>query len=160
MTAVALLTIVSLGGESVAAEEKPKAEPTAKAAQEKAAPAKPKPISLDDYLTGVSKPGISASDQAAFAKQHAGADVTWTGYVRTVNKNLSPDGTLYMLILKARLADEEGKPGGFFFARFTGAAEKQLLALESEQKVTVSGTLEVGQNPAIPILADAKISGS
>jgi hypothetical protein len=34
------------------------------------------------------------------------------------------------------------------------------LALEAVQTVTVSGTIEVGANPAIPTLGNAQFSGS
>jgi len=158
MIAVAVLAI-ALANSAFAAET-PKAAPTAKTAAEKAAPAKPQSISVDDYFAGVLKPGISASEQAAFAKKHAGANVTWTGYLRTVSKNLSPDGTLYTVILKQKVADEAGKPNGLFVARFTSAAEKELTAMQKDQKVTVTGTLTVGQNPGLPTVDDAKLSGS
>jgi hypothetical protein len=140
------------------AAETPKAQSSPKA-EEKAAPAKPAPISVEDYFAAVLKPGISAADQASFAKKHAGADVTWTGYVRTLNKNLSPDGVTYQIILKTKPTEEGGAPIGLFIAQLPGADEKQLLALQKDQKVTVSGTLEVG-NPALPSVAKAKLSGS
>lgn len=154
---IALITVAAtvLDGHPAVAAETPKA-PSAKAVAT-AVPAKPAPISLEDYFAGVSKPGTSAGDQASFAKKHAGASVTWTGYVRAVNKNLSPDGTIYKLILKSKPTDEA--PLGLFVVQLAGADEKQLLALEKDQKVTVSGTLEV-TNPAIPEITDAKLSDS
>lgn len=158
LAAVAALAIVSLVARPVAAAETSNAKPTAKASEDKAAPAKPKTISLEKYMAGVS--GKSAGEQAAFAKAHTGATVTWTGYVRTINKNLSPDGAFYQLILMSRLPEEGGAPVQLFLAQFAGAAEKQLLALQKEQKVTVSGTLKADQNPGLPTLADAKLMGS
>lgn len=157
LVAVAALAIVSLAAHSAVAAETPKTKPTAKAAEEEA-PAKPKPISLEEYTAGVS--GKPASEQAAFAKKHAGATVTWTGYVRAINKNLSPDGAFYQLILMSRLPEEGGAPVHLFLAQFADDAEKQLLALQKQQKVTVSGTLVADQNPGIPTLAHAKLSGS
>ena len=150
------LALAFLSADAVVAAETPKAAPAAKPTEKKTAPAKPEPISLADYLTGLSK----AVDQAAFAKKHAGATVTWTGYLRTINKNISPDGTFYQLILRSTIGEEKGTPDGLFLAVFSGADEKRLVALEKDQKVTVSGTLEVDQNPALPRLVDAKLSGS
>lgn len=152
--------IAPLAANRVVAAETPKAEPTAKPAEAQAAPAKPAPISLEDYLAGVSKPGLSASDQAAFAKKHAGTSVTWTGYVHTVSKNVSPNKTSYYLILKAKPAAEAGAPPSLFVAEFSDTDEEKLFALQADQKVTVSGTVEVGANPAIPSLGSAQFSGS
>jgi len=155
MVAIAFFT-----ADTVSAAETPKAPPSAKPTEVKAAPAKPQPISLADYFAGVSKPGISADEQAAFVKKHAGASVTWAGYVRSINKNMSPDGAYYQLVLKAKLAEEKGVPLELFVAQLADAKEKEVLALQKDQKVTVSGTLKVGKNAALPTVAGAKLSGS
>jgi hypothetical protein len=157
--AAIIVGAIALDGQPTVAARTPKAQSSPKA-EEKAA-AKPGPISVEDYFAGISKPGMSPGDQASFAKKHVGVSVTWTGYVRTVSKNLSPDGAFYQLILKAKPAEESGAPIQLFIAQLApGADEKQVTALGKDQKVTVSGTLEVGKNPALPIVADAKLSGS
>lgn len=162
VTVAVALAIVLFAASSTIAKETPKGAPTAKQEKEEAPTPKPepKPISLDDYLDGILKPGTTPDDQMAFAKKHSGANVTWTGYVRTVNKNLSPDGAFYQLILQSNVPEEGGFPRALFVAQMSGADEKKLLALGKDQKVTVSGILQPENNPVLPTLAKAKLSGS
>jgi len=112
-------------------------------------------ISLDDYLAGVSKPGLTEEQRKKFAGRYEGGKVTWTGYLRAVSRNKSRDGDSFLLILKAKPVTDP--PPGVFLAWFGVEHEKSLVSLAENQKVTVSGKLSLGRDPKVPELKDATL---
>jgi hypothetical protein len=111
--------------------------------------------SAEAYFAGLAKAGESAGERKKFADKYEGRKVSWTGYVRAVSRNKSPDGDTFLLIVKTALAAESPQRG--FLAWFGTADEEALTALQENQKVTVSGTLSVQRDPAIPDVKEAKI---
>jgi hypothetical protein len=149
LTAAFLLASSSSGGPALAA-----ATPAATVASEATATPGDAKISLDDYLAGVSKPGMTDAKKKEFAHKYEGQKVTWTGYVRAVTRNKSRGGDTFLLILKAKPVSDP--PPGAFVASFDVSQEKAVTALQENQEVTVSGVLSVG-NPIAPVLEGATL---
>jgi hypothetical protein len=112
-------------------------------------------ISLDDYLAGVSKPGLTDAKKKEFAEKYEGQKVTWTGYVRAVSRNKSRDGDTFLVILKDKPVTDP--PPGAFVASFDVAQESAVTVLKENQKVTVSGVLSARNNPKVPVLDGATL---
>jgi hypothetical protein len=158
---VAALGVLSwtaaVGSEAVArAADTPSPQPTVEpTAAKPAGTAEEATISFDDYLAGVAKAGLTDAQRQELAGKYDGRKVTWTGYMRAVSKNKSPDGDSFVLIVKSKPV---GEPPPAAFVAWLGLENETVLsALQENQKVTVSGTLFLQQNPMTPQLKDATL---
>jgi hypothetical protein len=110
-------------------------------------------VSLEDYFETIGKKDLTDAQRKEAALKHEGKKVTWTGYVRAVSRNKSRGGDTFLVILRSAPAADP--PPKVFIASFAAAQEKEAVALKADQKVTVSGTLSVKQNPDAPVLQGA-----